>query len=343
MMLGALRVGVGLTMLCLLFACTQTSSPPNDQPDISVPSVSNKLQYQSEVGGDRSEALNEAISSLYAVNLDQNSNNAAALTAMMKISDAKPSTLQDWLEVRAHYIVNDNFEPGQHTRTTNQPIQYPFPNDIPDVIAVDLPPKGALPPQQPVLHVLETSDDQSTDQSSSLMMLNTGTQLYFYGKQAKVPLFLDLSGIGNVAVTSPRIGLVEIGPGLFSFFQNYNVQNILKDIFRVSILFHEARHSDGHGKSLGFMHAKCPAELAEYAGMNVCDGATNGAYTIGALLLKNMAISCGDACTAKTKNVLRAVFYDTASRVLNRYQLPNTSAETKAGTDWDDAPESLPQ
>jgi hypothetical protein len=256
--------------------------------------------------------------------MDTNSFDSFTLAQLMKISDVRPSSLQAWLEKRVHYVVDDGFDLNGRSTTNGKMVQYSYPTEIPDALKEKLP------------------DSQSIGSTATpgLMMSNLSASIYFMGKQRQYVILLDLPGIGNIPVTSPRMGLLEIGPALFPDLHGYHAQNIYLDICRVSTLFHEARHGDGHGVTLGFMHAKCPAGK-DYAGLNVCDAAANGPYTIQASLHKNMMNSCGAACTEKTKRALQLVYYDIADRTLSDAQLPDASVGARAGDNWDDAPESV--
>ena len=133
-----------------------------------------------------------------------------------------------------------------------------------------------------------------------------------------------------------------MGPGLFNDFGGLQFQNVFYDIFRAGVLFHEARHSDGHGKTLGFMHAKCPA-THDLAGLNACDAATNGPYTIGSEMHKYLMYACGSSCSELTMKALQVLYADQSSRTLESWQYPSASPGARAGTDWDDAPETVPQ
>jgi hypothetical protein len=165
--------------------------------------------------------------------------------------------------------------------------------------------------------------------------------VYYAAKQAKQLFSLELGGIGTVPFKSPRAGLLEIGPGLFPDLQGHKVQNILLDVYRASTLFHEARHSDGHGKTLGFFHATCPS-WHDYAGKPACDASTNGPYTIGAMVMKNLAAQCTSQCTELTKRALQSLYLDVAGRALSVRDLPHNSPESPAGGAWDDIPEGTP-
>jgi hypothetical protein len=93
-----------------------------------------------------------------------------------------------------------------------------------------------------------------------------------------------IPGLGKVMINSPRTGIVNID---FTFFTdpNYYGHKVLQDslalrIFRLSVLFHEARHSDGHGESLSFPHSVCP-KGHHFEGLTSCDDTENGSYSVG--------------------------------------------------------------
>lgn len=174
------------------------------------------------------------------------------------------------------------------------------------------------------------------------VMSNIGTALYVGGKNERQVYGMKISrGLlrksEKVAVTSPRAGIIQIGEGLFAPELTVNRENeeaLSNSIFRLGTFFHEARHSDGNGVSLGFMHSLCPAQH-DYAGQPACDENLNGPYTVGALIMAEMAKTCEDSCTEKDKETLKLMVIDSANRVM-----PITSKGLKSKV-WDDSPESL--
>ncbi len=316
-------VATALFFLACLSACSKhDSSTSSDQPDINIPAVGNHMLFESSVSGERVAALNESISSIYQVTLDPSEVDVISMARMMKVDDVRPEALQQWLEKRVSYVVNDGFDIQAHASLADGTANYPFPNDVPDAI------KGKL----------KKNVDGSID--AQVIMLNIGAISYFLGKYVHRLVNLSLDGIGVVPLVSPRIGLLEIGPGMFPDMQGKKVQNILLDIFRAGILFHEARHSDGHGVGLGFMHAVCPPG-SDYAGINACDASTNGPYTIGSMMQKNLMKACGSRCTEHTMTVLELYYLDLSDRLVTSFNVPGTSAGAEAGTAWDDAPEAI--
>ena len=287
------------------------------------------MKYDAGVSATKSAALNEAISVAHFINLPavDDYGQPNQLLALMKTNDLSPDTLHKWLEDRVTYVVDQGFDMNSHGSLIGNNVTYPDPAVVPDAII-------ALRATSP-----QNSIGLNDDSKIQTIMLNIGGGLYFGGKQAQKIVEMNLDGVGRVDFSSPRVGLLQIGEGMFPDLAGKRVQNILLDIFRAGILFHEARHSDGHGLTLGFFHAICPS--GDYKGMPACDAATNGPYTIGSEMMKQLRANCGSNCTALTLNVLQTLYFDQASRQLYSYDLPNTSKGAAAGTVWDDAPEKV--
>lgn len=84
---------------------------------------------------------------------------------------------------------------------------------------------------------------------------------------------------------------------------------------RMAVFFHEARHSDGNGKSLGFFHAVCPSGH-DFQGSYACDRNLNGPYSIGAQMMKEFIKNC-DECSVSEKEQMRLRYLDSMNRVLD--------------------------
>jgi hypothetical protein len=304
---------LGLSLLVTLGAC----GPKNNSASVCVPpssNPSNKLHFESGVPCNQAAALNEAVSSLVTLPLDSSNSSVGLMARTMKTDDVTPAGLQNWMEDRVQYIINGDFKIRSHLYTTNQPFSYSEPNILPDAYT-----------------------NSASVQGAQIIMLNVGTEVYANGKLAKQLYIVDLPGIGYVPMPSPRTGMLAIGPGLFNSLGGAQSAVVL-NIFRLGTLFHEARHSDGHGKTLGFMHSVCPPGH-DYAGLPACDLSTNGPYTIGAMMVKNLTNACTN-CTAGDLLSLRAMYLDVANRVLDPAKAPiGLAPDASAGMDWDDSPE----
>lgn len=225
--------------------------------------------------------------------------------------------LKKWLADRSHYVVGENFDYPSKIRVITPGVVYPNANLMPY--------REVAPPPSP----------EGSGGRVVTVMSNTGTQIYVRGKNKKNLFAVDIPGVGAVTVISPRTGIFKIGAGLFfPVLQNeptgfISIGNSLR---RLAVYFHEARHSDGNGKSLGFLHAPCPAEKGVYAGSYACDRNQNGPYIIEGTFLRSTVDSCRN-CTRKEKEALRNVYADKFNRVLRTgtvsgdERIPTDSAE----------------
>jgi hypothetical protein len=135
-----------------------------------------------------------------------------------------------------------------------------------------------------------------------------------------------IPGVGEVVINSPRVGMIRLGP---SFFAEKTVKGaeISKSIIRLGELFHEARHSDGNGTSLGFVHSKCPSGHPE-AGISNCDNHSNGAYKVSAIFMQSALDGC-TKCSRSGAEIVRLYIAGSLSRVL------------PGSTPGDDAPQGM--
>jgi len=202
-----------------------------------------------------------------------------------------------WFEKRVNYIIPNT----QKLKTTfsNEDYSYPYPLEL-DSKELDL--------------IQET-------QISMSLMSNLGAELYVQGKKKKKLLSIDLSShfsdLDNLSVTSPRVGLVSISSQFFSkeFYISETGTGEADHISMIAFLIHEARHSDGHDKELGFPHTLCP-ESSDYSGLKVCDQSYNGAYGVSASVLLELTKECRD-CSEIDSEVLKLMYFDFKQRIIN--------------------------
>lgn len=243
----------------------------------------------------------------------------------------KNETLYDWLNQRVNYILEEdyftrksifNFSP---ITVEKKNIIYPnfdiFPDNIADLF----------------------ENQPSSMNNATIVMSNIGTSLYLHGKVKNELLSIRFHENKNrvfkkkLIINSPRIGIIQIGSGLFRADVRPNplfASAPSNRFHRLATLLHEARHSDGNGKSLGFLHIKCP-EGHNYAGANACDNSTNGPYVIGAQATVDAIKWCGNNCSPTEITMLRAMALDSFSRVITPENQNSTNAV------WDASPEFL--
>jgi hypothetical protein len=237
----------------------------------------------------------------------------------MGLYDASPESLEHWLYDRVHYMLSEDFKPNlwNVSPVLGSSFEYPNPDVLPD-----------FEQPQPGLQSLAALNDEA-----KVVMANLGSALYMAGKSSKILLAAKVDGVGKVQVTSPRTGIIMVGEGLFfdGYFPPGTAADApVKSAFRMATFFHEARHSDGNGKSLGFVHALCP-EGHDYAGLNACDRSSNGAYSVGAAIEAHMASNCND-CSEQEREALRVMSLDSTSRIIPR-------KDGQPADRWDASPE----
>lgn len=147
----------------------------------------------------------------------------------------------------------------------------------------------------------------------NIVAQNLGPNFYLQALRANTRgVFIDVSGIGRIQITSPRAGIIRWG--MPNFYDGIGDFQITYSIFRTSFLFHEGRHSDGNGDNLGFLHVACPEEH-DYAGIFACDSNLNGPYTIQSLFLRSTIGAC-QHCSTRGKEWLLLMYADILNRVL---------------------------
>lgn len=217
------------------------------------------------------------------------------------------SSLFSWLKERVTYIVGEKFDLEKNIEVVEEIQEY---HDK----------------ESPVIE--KPSKEPENSGTVKTIMSNIGSAVYFAGKDSRSLMGLKING-DTVPIRSPRTGVVQVGSGLFS------KTNITKDIADASIIhrlvrletfFHEARHSDGHGKSLGFFHATCP-KGHPFEGYAACDRNLNGPYSVGAAVLKALKSACETTlnCSEKEKAQMDLAIADNLDRVIRLAKDPNES------------------
>ncbi len=174
-----------------------------------------------------------------------------------------------------------------------------------------------------VLSALDRNGTRRTEKTT-VLATNLGGAFYLYGRQNKTLGTATING-KTKPILSPRIGVVQLGD---AYFEKENIPNLdpkatINRFYRLSTLFHEARHSDGNGPSTGFLHVNCPKGHA-YEGERACDKLENGAYGLEARFDRMLSKNCHQ-CSVADIEILRVMALDNFSRLI----LP-TSSQDKA-------------
>lgn len=221
--------------------------------------------------------------------LDMPGETSAGFAKIFGSAELTGKTLETFINDRVKVIVNDTF-------------------DFESNVTIE----GSIPDQN-----VKSIRDQS---AGTVVMSNIGSALYAQVKQYGIIAALSVEaveGVEKIIVNSPRIGVLEIGPGLFMGTDKEDeLNNYTLSLLRISTFAHEGRHSDGAGTNLAFGHNKCPAGHAlanEYA----CDFNGNGPYAVGGILSWELAKNCPtEKCSEKEKLRLKADALDSFSRIM---------------------------
>ena len=255
---------------------------------------------------------------------------------VFKVNDVNARTMQQWLDQRVHYILDQNHALNGSTIVPLNPVsqanvdnRYRINNQVNQYVAA---------------------------------AVNIGTNLYVSSLQTGMKLAFDIKGVGLVSVKSPRVGIIQIlPPFLMPLSQSGDFSDpmdFVNRVYRLSTLFHEGRHSDGHREHLGFAHSVCPKNHS-YEGISACDSSSNGAYRISALFIESVLKGC-EVCTYGEKEALRVIQADYMDRIVAPESHPTAVQRlckiqsqlggmlshecqeqlVKQSLEWDDSPEA---
>lgn len=229
----------------------------------------------------------------------------AEFKSLLGLKEDNGPEMHNWLVNRVRHIIGESFE--LEDKNIRVLTGYVFPNT-------------------PIPQIGQMAGLSQEGESSGVktIMSNLGSALYLVGKKGvkvrnvMTPVLYGLSLDGEtVYATSTRVGIIKVGEGLF--FKDFRVTEDelapANSISRLGTFFHEARHSDGNGKSTGFAHDRCPI-THPYANNFACEKSANGSYSVGALTLRNLVANC-TACTEKEKTTLQLLVLDSFDRILS--------------------------
>lgn len=222
--------------------------------------------------------------------------------AILELESLNRQTLEKWLFERVQYIFDrkelTEFDLNRRLEVERPLYEYPFGDVFPSEIL---------------------GNNYIDSRSNGTVMTNVGTGLYLSGKIEQTLLSLkmkdDQKNERKIIINTPRQGLVRLGKAFWLGASHRERENVEYKALRMANLFHEARHSDGHGESLGFLHSICP-EGHDFEGERACDSSTNGPYSVDAYLTYEMAFNCNE-CDIEVREILKIRVLDSLSRVIS--------------------------
>ena len=140
-----------------------------------------------------------------------------------------------------------------------------------------------------------------SEAKDGFLALNLGLSKYLFTSSLSYGLgvvFAHERGLYKVDINTPAIGVVRLGERFFNsdYYSESppaaGVDPLAFRLFRISTLLHEAAHSRGQGKYLGFAHVLCPQEIPFVGGTQACDASRNGGNGVKAAFLEAVVKSC---------------------------------------------------
>lgn len=306
-------------ILCIISSSISLAQRPEApvQAEITPALMTSQVDFSSHLKFSMGVSLTQKNTILADLNrlreLDLTSSNSEA-TAIFQTPLNTPN-LEKWLADRAQYIVEENFDLNANVQIINRPIFYP---------------KTPMPRSSRPTRLTDI-DVNNEGHVIKTVMSNLGVALYLDGKEAGDFRALNIPGVGVVDVLSPRAGIFRIGALLFQRISQFGAtESMAHTLYRLKTYFHEGRHTDGNGTSLGFLHAVCPPDH-DYEGFTSCDKRTNGSYAVASAFL-NVAIPACNSCSPLQKEALRVYQIDSNSRILTFYKAPAAIDEVTTET-----------
>lgn len=253
----------------LLIAIIITSSTAH-AADCNLPAT--KIIFHKDLEGTERKLIEDDLKWLQELKLQSNYVQNASKVLNAPIQSGQD--LHHWLLTRVRRLTYSLSELQYEMNTIKEKVSYPF-ADLKPALETPWGSKIDLPTEGP---------DRIRNYAS-----NISASEYENGKLMQELFRLDnVPGLGKVTINSPRTGIININ---FSFFDpnffghEVPTDSLAQRIFRLSVLFHEARHSDGQGVSLSFPHSVCP-KGHRFAGLASCDDTENGGYAVGISVLR---------------------------------------------------------
>ena len=247
------------------------------------------IYFDSSIPVHQVYSLKEDLTYLYQSDFEHTDSD---FSLFFELEEVNGPTLYNWIFNRVKYIVGQDYRIRGRNYITKKGYQFP---------ATPLP---------------RSSSFQNTDAFGGVVVMsNIGAGLYLSGKKSKLLKGTKINR-QKVFATSPRVGILQIGEGLFlnSILINDEINSEANKIKRLGTLFHEARHSDGNSEHIGFNHHSCPEGHMLY-GFSACEKYGNGSYQLEAIATKNLLANCS-TCSVEDKTKLEVSIADAFDRVL---------------------------
>ena len=215
------------------------------------------------------------------------------LSQMTEMKTVSGPDIHNWILNRLRFFISEGVNPDHLFSLTKQ--FYAYENSA----------------MMPKLKSGISGTNQEND-IGSVIATNIGGSIYIIGKKQQTLGMATVNG-KSMPVLSPRVGIVQVPNTFFEGSEDASKQ-LIGRLLRITTLFHEARHSDGNGLSLGFLHDVCPkGDLLE--GKLACDKMENGSYGLEARLQRVLSRNCV-SCKTEDVEILRLMSLQNFSRLI---------------------------
>jgi hypothetical protein len=274
------------------------------------------LTFDSSVPPDQQAYIQGDLAQLNSLSIPSNPNSGDS--ALLDLSDFSNQSMNGWISARSKYIIGQNFDSTDNVTTLANGISY-TPTLFSELGLAGLTASAGDSPsgstRSPTGRLGDDSglSDNSNSSNVETVMLNFGASIYLSGKQNSVIYSIQVAGT-TVTDNTPRVGVVQIGPGLFdnNELSSSAPNSLANSCLRLQTLFHESAHTNGNGANAGFPHAMCNS--GPYAGYYACEGNINGPYAIGRVFLTQCYYACS-GCNSGDLEGITAYIADLASRM----------------------------
>lgn len=284
-----------IILLAVLSACGRVPNDNGNNDYNGQPSNGPQVTFDSTVASDQRQLLRDDLAYLGTLGFSTSSYDELSKLGVSNLSN---TTLVKFISDRIKYIVGESYDLTTNGSTTISSGGY-----------------------SPTLFTEFGSEFSKV----VTVMVNTGSAAYRDGKKNKKLYTLYIDG-QSVEVKSPRVGIIQIGVGLFTAnrVKTSDLTAKVNRLMRLGTLFHESRHDDGNGTNVGFPHKLC--DSGEFKGYYACENNLNGPYSIEAILMKRFYESCYN-CSETELAGLQAAAADAASRLSTNPVMPDATPE----------------
>lgn len=245
-------------------------------PSAAMPGIS----YDVTVPADQRALIEQDLSTLNSINITDSS-----YTQVLGISDMSSLSLKKWLSDRTKFIIGQSYND----------------NLLAKVI------------QNRSFDPMRLANELDAETKVVTLMVNLGAAYYRQGKRDSKVYSLPMNGT-YIDIKSPRVGIIQIGEGHFSAnrVSGTDLSSLANRLLRLTVLFHEARHTDGNGTNVAFPHRTCTS--GTYSGNAACEANLNGPYMVELVLLNHFYSQCTN-CSSSELSTFQAKIADKLSRL----------------------------